>query len=481
MATLTRSEFKLDWLSIALFVLLMLFGWFNIYAASTNDTSLDLFNINYNYGKQFIYIVVCSLIGVLLLNFTNLRDIEFASYIIYGVTTLLLILVLFFGVEISGARSWFDLGPFRLQPSEFAKLGTILGLAKYMSQPNFRFDRVKDQLVVFGMMTTPAILIILQGDTGTAIVFAGLVLMMFREGLSPFYLILGTLVIAFGVLTFIIDRFTAVNLIFLLVFGAYIYMSKHKRWAWHLFLLLALNLALLSFFRLADVGFTFADQQITGQFFVIALDIVLILGFLLYMLIIRNSGWLMYTVMGAGLSAMVFSIDWIVMNLLPDHQRARIIGLFNPEYDPTGVNWNTMQSKIAIGSGGLTGKGYLEGTQTKFDFVPQQHTDFIFCTIGEEWGWIGSVVLLALFGIFLWQLVMMAEDCKSHFGRIVGYSVASFFFIHIAINIGMTIGLAPVIGIPLPFFSYGGSSLLGFTLMFFLVQKFYAERFNVLG
>lgn len=476
-----RRELKLDWLTLGLYIFFVVFGWLNIYAASTNDASLDLFNLSYNYGKQFVFVVGCLVMGIALIQFIDVRDVEFTAYIVYGLTVLALLAVAFFGREVNGARAWFELGGFRFQPGEFAKLGVLLALAKVMSQPLFSLRRTRDRLVVAAIIGVPILLILKQNDTGTALVYLGLVLMLYREGLSPLYLIAGFLLGVFGIMALLVDIQIVLNLLVALTFGLYIYQARNRRWFTHLVSFIGLNLVLFLVLVNNPFSFQIGTFTLTHEWLMIALDSVMVIGFIIYLVRFRIRQWSFYVIVFVGFVFFVGAVDFIFERVLQPHQRNRIEALFNPEIDPNGINWNTRQSKIAIGSGGLVGKGYLQGTQTKFDFVPQQHTDFIFCTIGEEWGWVGSTVLIVAFFLFLAQLLFMAEECKSKFGRVFTYGVACLFFVHIAINIAMTIGLAPVIGIPLPFFSYGGSSLITFSLMYFLAAKFYAVRTNVLA
>ncbi len=343
------------------------------------------------------------------------------AYIIYGVIIFLLIVVLLFGREVAGSRSWFELGPFRLQPSELAKFATGLALAKYIGTSGFRMDKVMDQVVTFAIIGLPAVLIVLQGDAGTAIVYAVLLLVLFREGLSPVLLIVGAFSAIIFVLTLLVEN------------HVYLYMG-------------ILSAATLAIF--------FNKKRIKRIVFIIAGALVV--------------------------SGVIRSVDYVINDVLKPHQQNRIKAFINPDSDPLGFGWNVTQSKIAIGSGGPWGKGFLKGTQTKFDFVPEQSTDFIFCTIGEEHGWIGSFITIMLFVVLILRLIFLAERQKWRFARVYGYTVACIFFFHFAINIGMTIGLFPVIGIPLPLFSYGGSSFFGFTLLLFIFLKLDAHRTQVL-
>jgi rod shape determining protein RodA len=328
--------------------------------------------------------------------------------------------VLFFGQEVAGSTSWFQIGGFKLQPSEFAKTATALALAKYLSEGNRNIKLTRDLVLSTLVFLLPMSLILLQGDAGTSMVFLSFVIVLFREGMSPGFILIG-----FGAV-----------LVFLLT------------------LLLPQTGLIIGIIVLTLLILGIAARSIKKALIIISLSIISI--------------------------GMVVSVDFVLNNVLKDHQRKRVMLLINPNADPLGVGWNTTQSKIAIGSGGFTGKGFLQGTQTKFDFVPEQTTDFIFCTIGEEQGWLGSTVLLFLFGALLIRITQLAERQKSSFVRIYGYSIVSVIFFHFAINIAMTIGLFPVIGIPLPFFSYGGSSLWSFTIMLFVFLKLDSHRMEVL-
>lgn len=412
-----RREQKIDWLTVALYFIFLSLGWINIYAATSKDPTISIFNFSYFGGKQFYWAIFSALIGLIALNL-NSKFIEFGSYVAYGFTIVMLLLVLLFGREVNGARAWFDFGSFRFQPSEFAKLTTALAVAKFMSRVNFSLRNWSDRLFLFALIGLPALLIKLQNDTGTALVFSAFIFVLFLEGLNYFYVILLLLVGIFSILAIVANKVLIIIFIVTIAFSSCYFI-----------------------FRLRHIA--------------------------------------LHTIIGVSLIFLVLSVDFVINNMLQAHQRNRIYALFNPDIDPMGANWNTTQSKIAIGSGGFMGKGFLKGTQTKYDFVPQQATDFIFCTVGEEHGWVGSLVVIGLFFIFLYQLFFLAENSKSAFGRIFGYSIAAIFFFHIAVNISMTIGLAPVIGVPLPFFSYGGSSLISFSLMVFILLNLYSNRVYV--
>lgn len=397
----------------------MLIGWVSIYAAVYQEEHSSIFDISQNYGKQLLWIVTALLIAGTVL----LIDIKFFpafAYIIYIAVILSLIAVLFKGSVVAGSKSWFQIGNFALQPAEFAKYATCLVIARAMSSPSFQMKTLKGKLIVFGLIGIPTLLILLQNDTGSALVFTAFVIVFYREGLPGAVLFIGGAIAALTIVT--------------LLFG-------------EIPVLIALVVLTL-------ISILLIKKSMTNILKVLA---ILILA-----------------------AAFVHTVEYSFENFLQPHQKARINVLLGKEIDLRGVGYNLHQSKIAIGSGGLTGKGFLQGTQTKFSFVPEQSTDFIFCTVGEEWGFVGSLVVIGLYLILLIRLIKLAERQRSDFSRIFGYGVASIMFFHFAVNIGMTIGLVPVIGIPLPFVSYGGSSMWAFTLMLFTFIKQDAGRLELL-
>ncbi len=420
----SRSDIygQIDWVTILLFYSMVLLGWLNIYAAVYDESiASTIFDLNLNSGKQLVFIGITILL-ILLIMVVDYKFFDAFAYIMYAVVILLLVYVLFFAREINGARSWLQIGGFRFQPSELAKFATAIVLAKYMSTQGFKLEKLKNQAWLLIIIGFPAVLIILQGDTGTALIFGAFILVIFREGMSPVLLIAGIFVAVLFILTLMVENQT--------------------------YLLLFLGV-------IAIVIILFNEKTIRKISIIIA-------GFLLIIGVVKG-------------------VDFAFNNILKPHQQNRILVLINPNTDPLGAGWNVTQSKIAIGSGGISGKGFLNGTQTKFDFVPEQSTDFIFCTIGEEHGWVGSFILIFLFIALLLRIIFIAERQKQRFSRIYGYSVASILFSHFTINIGMTIGLFPVIGIPLPFFSYGGSSLLSFTILLFVLIKLDSHRTQLLA
>ena len=411
---------KIDWVTALLFGILVLAGWLNIYAAEYDpDLNQGIFDFSTSAGKQFIWICT-SMVLIAIIYFFDAKLFDSFAFIIYGVVIALLVFVLVGGKEVAGSRSWIGIGSFGLQPSEFAKFATAMAIAKYLDSPNRKLENLKTLTISFLFLVVPLALTILQGDTGTAMVFGALILPLFREGMPPNIIIIALVVLLVFLLTLLIDQNVLLVVIGVIVLlGIGINAKKPKR--------------------------------------------------LLYTIVI-----------GIVVTLAVRSVDFILTDVLKPHQQKRVLSLVNPNIDPLGVGWNVTQSKIAIGSGGFVGKGFLEGTQTKFDFVPEQSTDFIFCTIGEEQGWVGSILLLIGFAALLLRITFLAERQKSTFGRVYGYGVLAIIFFHFAVNIAMTIGLFPVIGIPLPFFSYGGSSLWAFTILLFSFLKLDSQRMQIL-
>jgi rod shape determining protein RodA len=414
----------IDWMTVLLYITLTTFGWLNIYAAVYDpELNQSIFDFNYSAGKQLLWIA-CSMILIAFLILIDYKFYDAFAYIIYGVVILLLMAVLVAGKEVAGSKSWFEIGSIRVQPSEFAKFSTALAIAKYLSDISLRLDQKKTMLVLAGIIGLPVGLIMLQGDTGSAMVFSVFIVVLFIEGLTPIPIILGLSAGVLLILALLIDKtyltigFSAIEVLILLYL---FYLKRH--------LLKRIAISILAY------------------------------GFII---------------------GVIYSVDYVVYHVMKPHQQNRVKALINPDGDPLGYGWNVTQSKIAIGSGGFFGKGFLEGTQTKFDYVPEQSTDFIFCTIGEEHGWIGTLTVISLFVVFMIRLFYLADRQKMRMARVYGYCVASIIFFHFLVNIGMTIGLFPVVGIPLPFFSYGGSSLWSFTILLFIFLNLDASKSHVL-
>lgn len=404
---------------VLLYLILVLFGWVNIYAADYSEGEAFRFSLSQSYAKQAVFILLCGVLGFTIL-MIDPKVISAFSFVIYGISMLLLVGVLIFGKEIQGARSWFQIGGFALQPSEFAKFSTSLALASYLSRLQLDLTKLKTIIYVGIIILLPAALIVLQNDAGSALVYSSFALVLYREGLTGNIFVLALIVVFLFVATLMLGQWVVIGVLGALAL-ILIYFVR-KKWK---------NILIVSGLFILSGGF-------------------------------------------------VYSVDYAFNNILGAHQRIRINVLLGKASDPTGAEYNVIQSKIAFGSGGFSGKGFLQGTQTHFKMVPEQSTDFIFSTVGEEWGFLGTSFVIVIFMLLLWRIVLQAERQRSQFSRIYGYSVASILFFHFTVNIAMTIGLAPVIGIPLPFFSYGGSSLIGFTILLFIFIKQCTKRYDLI-
>ena len=414
---MSKSISSFDWLSILIYTLLVFIGWVNIYSASLADTSTSLLDLDQIYGKQLLWIILSVFLIIIVLSIES-KFYERFSSIIYIISLFSVLGLFFFGKTINGATSWYAIGGFTIQPSEFAKVATALALAKFVSDIQTNIKKLSDQLKAFVIIALPALIILPQPDAGSAMVYAAFFFPLYREGLSGVYLIIGFI----GVLTFVLT----------LIFGPW-YVS-----------IAALLIAVISYFVKKK----------------------------------RRPSAIAYLTMVLMATALSFSVSYIFENVFEQRHRDRFNIVLGKEVDDRGIGYNTNQSEIAIGSGGWLGKGWTEGTQTKGNFVPEQHTDYIFSTVGEEWGFIGSAVVIILFVLLMGRILYLAERQKSQFNRVYGYSVAGILFVHFAVNIGMVIGIFPTVGIPLPFFSYGGSGLWGFTILLFICIKLDAERMS---
>jgi rod shape determining protein RodA len=411
----TISQF--DWLSILVYFLLVIIGWVNIYSASLDDTARSFFDLDQIYGKQMLFIILSVFLIIILLSL-EAKFYERFSSIFYIISLISITGLFFFGKTINGATSWYAIGSFTFQPAEFAKVGTALALSKFISDIQTNIHSLSHQFQAFIIIALPAVIILMQPDAGSAMVYAAFFFPLYREGLSGGYLI----VVVIGVLVFV----------FTLLFGP-IWVSVGA----------TILVALLFFLK---------KKRIAGLMASLSLLIVAI--------------------------ALSFSVDYIFENIFEQRHRDRFNIVLGKEVDNRGIGYNTNQSEIAIGSGSWFGKGWTEGTQTKGNFVPEQHTDYIFSTVGEEWGFVGSAVVIFLFIFLILRVIHLAERQKSQFNRVYGYSVAGILFLHFFVNIGMVIGIFPTVGIPLPFFSYGGSGLWGFTILLFIFLKLDSDRMS---
>jgi rod shape determining protein RodA len=411
---------NIDLMMVFMYLVLVAIGWISIYASGFNEEAPKIYDITMVYGKQMIWICLSLLLAFIIL----IIDAKFFStfaYIIYAVTTLLLIGVLIFGTDVNASKSWFVITEnIRFQPSELAKFSAALALAKYLGDSSIRISEWKTRYNVLLFLGIPILLILMQNETGSMLVFLSFIFVLYREGLSGNVLIVTFLMVVLFLLTLLLDK-----------------------------------LIIISALAIIAIGFVFFIRRTRRNLLVLFSIFVILIG-------------------------ITYSVGYIYEKVLGDHQKKRIDVLLGKETDLKGAGYNVNQSVIAIGSGGPIGKGFLQGTQTRFKFVPEQNTDFIFCTIGEEWGFAGSSLVLMLYVLLLLRILYVAERQRSSFSRIYGYGLASILFFHVIINIGMTIGLAPVVGIPLPFISYGGSSMIAFSIMLFVFIKQDAVRMHVL-
>ena len=411
-----QRSLQIDWITVGLYLALVAIGWMNIYSASINDSVTHFFDFNQIYVKQLFFIGL-SLLLILFILALDAKFYERFSSIIYLASMLSLIGLFIFGKNVNGATSWYAIGSFTFQPSEFAKIATALALAKYVSDIQTDIKEIKDQLRAFLIIAIPALLIIPQPDPGSALVYAAFLFPLYREELPSWYLLVGFIFAGLFVATLAFGVVWVVSAIVIIL--AVLFFRKRKKRPSKRMYLLAL---------IAGIGF-------------------------------------------------VFSVNYIFYNVFEQRHRDRFNLVLGKKVDAKGIGYNTKQSEIAIGSGGWFGKGWTQGTQTKGNFVPEQHTDYIFSTVGEEWGFAGSLTVVLLFVFLIIRLLILSERQKSQFSRVYGYSVAAILFVHFFVNIGMVTGLLPTIGIPLPFFSYGGSGLWGFTILLFIFIRLDASNY----
>ena len=464
---------NLDWISILIWIVMMAYGWMNIYSANIMEAETGVFDFSQRFGKQLIWIGASVVIAILLLVLDAKFYIHF-SYFLYAFLILVLLGVLVFGREINGAKSWFVIGGFQLQPSEFAKPITALALANLLTSHNYSIRKFSHLVQAGAIIMIPPLLIMLQPDLGSVLVYFAFIFVLFREGFSAgIMLMLAALVLLF-LATLILDK--ALILLIIVLVSLLIFMAVGKSFKNGVLILMLTAVVFGGLFglnRLFNVQFTLFTL---GLFTLIPVSIYLAIRGL------RDRAFPAVKILAGVIVAIMFTmvVDYAMNNVLKPHQQHRIYVTLGLEDDPQGVGYNVNQSKIAIGSGGFNGKGYLNGTQTKLHFVPEQSTDFIFCTVGEEWGFLGTTFVILLYIGFLLRMIVLAERQRTSFSRVFGYGFISILFMHFLINIGMTIGLLPVIGIPLPFFSYGGSSLWAFTMFLFIFLRLDANRLELL-
>ena len=475
----------IDWSLVFCWLILIFIGWANIYASIHATEPSSIFDFSSRSGKQFVWMATALVIAVTVLFVFPARLYESAAFPIYVFVIMLLVAVIFLGIEVKGSRSWFEFGPVRFQPAEISKISTSLMLAAVMSQSGYRIGRWKDFITTAAIILLPMMIIIGQSETGSALVYVGFIFMLYREGLSGWLIFMVGMAILLFILTLTASPYTAILVLAGIASLCICLYSGRFRW----WLIICVPLIVLFAFVpdiLEAVAAAGQDPALVEEaveeasaggswiskikpLYILLGAIGLSIPFVAYQAFRERNTFTHLAIISslAGI-ALVFSVNFLFNDVLQDHQRKRIEVLLGMKEDPSGVGYNVNQSMIAIGSGGLTGKGYLNGTQTTYGFVPEQSTDFIFCTIGEEWGFVGCTFIILLYVFLMWRIVKDAERSREAFTRIYGYCVACCIFMHLFINIGMTIGLMPVIGIPLPFISYGGSSLWGFTALLFI-------------
>lgn len=458
----------LDWITILVYTVLVLMGWVNIYAAVYDEAHSSIFDISQRYGMQLIWIGVSAFIAISILLIDD-KYYHILAYPLYWFSILVLIGVLLFGKEVNGAKSWL----FGIQPSEFVKFTTALALARYMSSYSFDIRNLKHLLHVAILLGLPVLIVMLQNDTGSALVFGSFLFMLYREGFNGWVYIALIMIISLFIFSFLLEP-TALLIVLILVCVVGEGMTNGN-WRSKAIYLAELALGSTLIYTVCQLLLSIDISWYLSILIATTLSIGVVI---LYAYRYKINNILTFILLFFGSLGFTYTVDYVFNNVLQIHQQKRILDLLGLESDLSHWGYNVNQSKIAIGSGGFSGKGFLEGTQTKFNFVPEQSTDFIFCTVGEEWGFIGSAIVIILFVILILRLIRMGERQQEPFGRIYCYCVASVFLFHITINIGMTIGIMPVIGIPLPFFSYGGSSLIAFTILLFVAIKLDASKHN---
>ena len=451
---------SIDWKLVIIYLLLVFIGWASIYSVQASD-STALIDLNKESGKQVIWIVSALGLAAFILFVLSPRIYEGLSLPIYAGAICLLLAVIVMGVEVKGSRSWFEFGPIRFQPAEISKISTSLMLAAYMSQLGYKISRLKDFIITALIILTPMGIIVLQSETGSALVYVGFIFMLYREGLSGWLIFMIGMAILLFILTLTSSSYTA--LLVLSGLCSFCMMLYSGRGKWWLFIGVPVIILLAFVPKMIPEGF--ALSPVNMLLILIGL-LIPVAGFISFRERDRFSQFSLIALIGGIM--LVFSTEYIFHEVLQPHQRSRIEVLLGLKEDPAGVEYNVTQSKIAIGSGGFWGKGYMQGTQTALDFVPEQNTDFIFSAIGEEWGFVGCSIVILLYVLLIWRIIQSAERSREAFTRIYGYCVACCIFMHLFINIGMNLGLMPVIGIPLPCISYGGSSLWSFTILIFI-------------
>ncbi len=491
---------SLDWSLVLYYLLLVLIGWINIYASTQSANPSSIFDFDFRAGKQFVWILSGLGLAALILFVIPPQIWQRVSLPIYGGVVLLLVAVIFLGSEVKGSHSWFQFGPVSFQPAEISKISTALLLSSFLAQPNLRLSAPKNLAAVAAIIILPMLIILAERETGSALVYVGFIFVLYRYGMSGWVLGFAGVTILLFIVTLTASPYTSLLILITLISFINALGQKHF-WKW--FWILAGSVLVLSLLPwihgLISEAVTAAQSRIDSTYTVtlpgkephvpfgflkavkpiyllLAMSVCALPHFIIKAFRSRDAaGYLSVAAFVAGM-ILVFSTQFIFDKVLQPHQQRRIEVLLGMKEDPSGVGYNVNQSMIAIGSGGFTGKGFLQGTQTSYGFVPEQSTDFIFCTVGEEWGFIGCFIVILLYVLMIARLIIDAERCRDPFTATYGYCVAACIFMHLFINVGMTIGIMPVIGIPLPLLSYGGSSLWAFTVLIFIFIALYREE-----
>ena len=460
-----------DWLAVFIYLILVVFGWMNIYSVNYSETDASFFSSSNRYAMQLFWIIV-SLVIIIIIFLIDSRFYSFIAYPVYGFSLLILLAVIVIGKEVHGSKSWIVLGPISLQPAEFAKTATALALAKFLSGHNIKATSPKNILLSLGIIFVPPILIMLQPDFGSTLVYGAVLIVLYREGLPGWVLLL---LMFLGALflgsLFFTPLFILGVLIGLSIVGYTVFNKNIKAGLWSTFILAVPLTSGLLLKRFGFIPESISDYLLLFASLALATIVILIISISKKIKGVFPVIMLLFVVIG-----FVYSVDFVFNNILKTHQQERVQIMLGLKSDPWGYEYNVNQSKIAIGSGGFTGRGFMQGPQTKLKYVPEQSTDFIFCTVGEEWGFIGSSILVILFISLFVRIIIIAERQRSKFSRIYAYGVLAILFFHFGVNTAMTMGLFPVIGIPLPFLSYGGSSLMSFTILLFVLLRMDSTR-----
>jgi len=458
-----------DWFTVIIYLILVTFGWMNIYSVNQFQAVDKWLSTDTRYTMQLIWIIVSLGIAIVIFLIDS-RFYSFISYPSYALSLLVLLVVIVVGKEIHGAKSWIIIGPVRLQPSEFAKVATVMAIAKYLSGYNIKPSSLKNIVVTAIIILAPVVLISLQPDFGSTLVFGSLILVLYREGLPPWVLIFLFFMASLFLAWFVFTPLTILIILTIIAFIGFGFINKLPK------NILGSIGIFVGFLGIGFLGRKLDLLTMDSYYFFLTVLMASVVTFFIVAVSKKIKGAVIIILFLISFIGYIYSINFLFNTLLQPHQKDRVLVMLGLLSDPYGYEYNVNQSKIAIGSGGFTGRGFLKGPITNLKYVPEQSTDFIFCTIGEEWGFLGSIAFILLFIGLLIRITIIAERQRSRFSRIYGYGVLAVLFFHFAINVGMTLALFPVIGIPLPFLSYGGSSLMSFTILLFILLRLDSTR-----